>query len=192
MSGLAINNHGRSALADADADEAFRADHQDCRFPVFGWYHINDGPLHCGACCPPPEFSPETLNKVAAIMAESIRRRHAEPNAERARADAEPAKAANRARQVAKLERNVKAIVDGWPKLTQEQRERLRPLLQGFTARRSAMTSDDCGRSRPRTRPTARPGHRPRRALQVRAPDRRRAGVGEGRGNERRIGDRRC
>jgi hypothetical protein len=129
-SGVAINNHGRSALADANADEAFRANHRDCRFRVFGWYHINGGPLHCGACCPPPEFSPETLNKVAAIVAESIRRQQAEANAERARADAERAKAANRARHAAKLERHVKAIIDGWPELTQAQRERLRPLLQ--------------------------------------------------------------
>jgi hypothetical protein len=68
------------------------------------------------------------LDTVARMVVESMRRKQAEASTERARVDAERAETLKRQRRAAKVEQHVKAIVDDWPKLTEEQRERLRRL----------------------------------------------------------------
>jgi hypothetical protein len=118
--GPVITDHGRSVLAEQDDDEAFEAAHRDCRFRIFGWHRVSGGPPHCGACCPPPPFSPQVLDTVARMVVESMRRKEAEASTERARVDAERTESLKHQRRAAKVEQHVKAIVDDWPGLTAE------------------------------------------------------------------------
>jgi hypothetical protein len=128
--GLVITDYGRGVLAEQDDDEAFKGAHRDCRFRIFGWHRVSGGPPHCGACCPPPPFSPQVLDTVARMVVESMRQQQIEASIERARVDAERAETLKRQRRAAKVEQHVKTIVHDWPELTEEQREQLRALLR--------------------------------------------------------------
>jgi hypothetical protein len=70
-SGPVITDYGRSVLADQDDDEAFEVAHRGCRFRIFGWHRVSGGPPHCGACCPPPPFSPQVLDTLARMRTPS-------------------------------------------------------------------------------------------------------------------------
>lgn len=68
---------GRALLDQADPaaspaelkqlEEAFEADHRDCR--TYRWGVAGGSLVHCGRCCPPPPFSPEQMEAVTAALA---------------------------------------------------------------------------------------------------------------------------
>jgi hypothetical protein len=82
--------------AEPDAEASFRRDHAECRT---GCHAVGDGPTHCMRCCGFPSPSPETLERVNAILASARDR-----GSQEAESRTSMTRAERRERRIEKLE----------------------------------------------------------------------------------------